>query len=124
VSTAVTGSPVRVCRPLVIVRELVDSGGDWHNVTVPARRPATANSRENLVYISQGHVIQVAILTSGADVPFFMLKYEGKIDQTPPVNWTASPAPVIDASCCYRPLDVALSLFICMSVASELCKNS
>ena len=66
-----------VCRPLAVVREPVNTA-DWHNVTVPARRPT--NSRENLVYVSQGHVIQVAILTSdnAADVPYFMLKYEGQ----------------------------------------------
>jgi len=70
-----------VCRPLAVVREPVNAAGDWHNVTVPARRPLNAaNSRENLVYVSQGHVVQVAILTSdgGADVPYFMLKYEGQ----------------------------------------------
>jgi len=69
------------CPPLAVVREPVSS--DWLNVTVarPPQGGATATSRENLVYVSQGHVVQVAILTSenSADVPFFMVKYEGEI---------------------------------------------
>lgn len=75
------------CPPLAVVREPVAAdanAGGWHNVTVTARRRlsgTTVTSRENLVYVSQGHVVEVAILTNNdaADVPYFMLKYEGKI---------------------------------------------
>lgn len=72
------------CPPLAVVREPVGAGGNsWHNVTVTAMHQTpglTSTSRENLVYVSQGHVVEVAILTSDsvADVPFFMIKYEGK----------------------------------------------
>ena len=74
------------CPPMAIVREPVvaeSNAGDWHNVTVTARRRptgATVTSRENLVYVSQGHVVEVAILTSDdvVDVPYFMVKYEGE----------------------------------------------
>jgi len=83
--------PADACRPLAVVREPINA--NWHNVTVPRGRTAAAaaaaDSRENLVYISQGHVIQVAILTSGdrgaaADVPYFMLKYQGQSDSRRP----------------------------------------
>ena len=86
---ATAGSVQDWCRPLAVVREPAAVYGDvdpaladWHNVTVPPARPAAtaSSSREHLVYISQGHVIQVAILTSddAAEVPYFMLKYEGE----------------------------------------------
>lgn len=77
--------PAGPCPPLAVVREpLVDAARDWHNVTVPAglhpSHGTVVSSRDNLVYVSQGHVVQVAILTSknAADVPYFMVKYEGK----------------------------------------------
>ena len=74
------------CPALAVVREPVapdGSAGGWHNVTVTARRRptgTTGTSRENLVYVSQGHVVEVAILTSdtATDVPYFMVKYEGE----------------------------------------------
>lgn len=72
------------CTPLAVVREPDRHGtGDWHNVTVSAssRVPAaTSTSRENLVYVSHGHVLEIAILTSDkvADVPYFMMKYQGE----------------------------------------------
>jgi len=74
------------CPPLAVIRERVSVDGDtgrWHNVTITARRRlpgATVTSRENLVYVSQGHVVEVAILTSDnvVDVPYFMVKYEGE----------------------------------------------
>jgi len=74
------------CPALAIVREpvlAVGGAGGWHNVTVTARRRppgVTASSRENLVYVSQGHVVEVAILTTDnvVDVPYFMVKYEGE----------------------------------------------
>lgn len=81
------------CPPLALVREPVlvdnDNAPDaWRNITVTARRrptthggaTAATSSRESLVYVSQGHVIDIAILTSSdnaEDVPYFMLKYEG-----------------------------------------------
>jgi len=73
---------VAPCPPLAVVREPDARGSSWHNVTVTGGRrlPGTSvSSRENLVYISQGHVVEVAILTTDntADVPYFMIKYEG-----------------------------------------------
>jgi len=98
VSVRLAGSgDVAPCAPLAVVREPVtySNAADraWHNVTVTARRrpttlggaTAATSSRENLVYVSQGHVVDVAILTSSdnaVDVPYFMLKYEGTTRKT------------------------------------------
>ena len=75
-----------VCPSLALVREQVVADGsasDWRNVTLTAKQRSpgtTASSRDNLVYISRAHLVQVAILTSNsvADVPYFMVKYEGR----------------------------------------------
>ena len=94
VSPAASMTPARLpesgdavpCPPLAVIREPVAADGNaggWHNVTITARGRlpgTTVTSRENLVYVSQGHVVEVAILTSDnvVDVPYFMVKYEGE----------------------------------------------